>query len=363
MLPAGSLAAAVLATGWLLTAPAPPVPVAASGPPSPAAPGDARPTLAHSRGCRRPGVLADGVAFQPLLYGDATTAVGTAPTPAGDAVRLLLPDRCGVRHLQRVAQDRQPQFLGFAVADGVLFWTELRVSTGIGQASTEIWRVPLSGSALASLLTKDAGAAVFFESQYDLVVADGRVHWVAAAPGDALVTEVRSVPVVGGPVRVDRVTGAFALSAWPWLHSAPGVGSGPMRLRRLDTGAETVVAAPPLERVVWCRSIVSGAGAATRYDLVRPDGSDRRRIGGGTPSAVLYDVALLDRFEPVSDAAGASATTLGLRLLLSDLTDGRLVLVTETTGQVLGRDGVLWWSTGDQEALVWHSLDLRTLPR
>jgi hypothetical protein len=25
------------------------------------------------------------------------------------------------------------------------------------------------------------------------------------------------------------------------------------------------------------------------------------------------------------------------------------------------RAGVLWWSTGDQDSIVWHTLDLRTV--
>jgi hypothetical protein len=370
VVPAGSLAAAVLAAVWLIAAPtsAPPAPAAAPGPAVSAAvaPLTVGQRWPEAEVVDAPGTLKDGAAFQPLLYIDASTAVGTAPAPDGRAVRLLVRSAAGERPLQRVAQDRRPQFLGLTAADGVLFWAELTVEPS-GPGSTRIWRAPLDGSAAPAVLTAEAGAAVFFESQYDLVVAAGRVHWVAAAPGDTLVTEVRSVPVGGGPVRVDRVAGAFALSAWPWLQTAPGSGSGPLRLHNLDTGRDTVVPTSPVETVVcspvWCRSIVAGATGATRYDLTRPDGSDRRRVGGGTLSAVLYDVALLDRFEPVSDATGASATTLGLRLLLFDLTDGRLVLLADAAGQVLGRDGVLWWSTGDQEALLWHSLDLRTVPR
>ncbi|WP_433221253.1 hypothetical protein ACQP00_20105 [Dactylosporangium sp. CS-047395] len=37
--------------------------------------------------------------------------------------------------------------------------------------------------------------------------------------------------------------------------------------------------------------------------------------------------------------------------------------MTDEAGQVLGRDGTRWWSTGHNETLVRHSLDLRTLPR
>lgn len=369
MVPVGALAAAVVAAAWLVVAPAPQSPAArpAAVTSAPAALLPLGQRWPQAKVVDTPGVLADGAVLQPLLYVDADTAVGTAPTPNGDAVRLLVRTRGGVRQLQRVSQDRHPQFLGLAVAAGMLFWAQLEVQPS-GPATTQIWRAPLDGPAGAARLTADTGAAVFFESQYDLEVHDGRVYWVAAAPGDDLVTEVRSVPVAGGPVQMTRVPGAFGFAAWPWLRTAPGAaGGGPLRLHNLDTGRDLVVPASPVETVVcgavWCRSVVAGTAGATRYDLMRPDGSDRRRVGGGSLSAVLYDVALLDRFEPVSDATGASATTLGLRLLLYDLTDGRLILVADAAGQILGRDGMLWWSTGDENAPVWHSLDLRSLSR
>jgi hypothetical protein len=94
----------------------------------------------------------------------------------------------------------------------------------------------------------------------------------------------------------------------------------------------------------------------TRLDLMRPDGSDRHRIAGGTASAAVSDVALLDRFEVFStvDATGRS-------LLVYDERSRSSTLVADNTSQVLARGGMLWWQTGEQDTAEWHALDLRTL--
>ena len=54
-----------------------------------------------------------------------------------------------------------------------------------------------------------------------MVANAGRVYWTATAlaSGGEPATEVRSVPVEGGPVEVRTEPGEWSLSRWPWLVS------------------------------------------------------------------------------------------------------------------------------------------------
>src|SRR5258705_5904289 len=65
--------------------------------------------------------LSDGAIYTPMLYVDADTAVGTAPTPDGSAERLVLRTPGGERGLRRIEQSRFPQFLGFTPPHGGLY--------------------------------------------------------------------------------------------------------------------------------------------------------------------------------------------------------------------------------------------------
>jgi hypothetical protein len=184
------------------------------------------------------------------------------------------------------------------------------------------------------------------------------VHWAGAARSADVVTEVRSVALTGGKVTVRAVPGAYSMSAWPWLVSAGSGQAGPVDLVNLDTSAKVRVPAAQAELVTcspaWCRVLVlTGTGGPARVDLMRPDGSQRQRIAGGQASASTADVGLLDRFEVLSDN--------DRKLQLYDAKAKRAVLVSEGVGMVFARGGVLTWSTGDNEAMVWHALDLRAL--
>jgi hypothetical protein len=318
-----------------------------------------------------PGRVADGTPYAPALYLDARTSVGIATGRDGTA-RLLLRD--GDRppvELRRLPGSQNPQFAGFTAAGDDLVWAESTVSAD-GRGQTRIWRAgwrtgrraaPLTG---ADGDTGDTGDVVFFNSQYDLVLAGGRVYWAAAARTDDPQTEVRSVPLRGGAVSTRRVPGAYSLGAWPWLVSAANGQAGPVGLLNLSTGQKITVPSAATELVTcssaWCRVLVLSASAGpVRFDLMRPDGSQRQRVAGATASAAVQDVALLDRFEVVSMADGKGSATSSQRLLVYDARARRLVQVADGVGTVQARAGVLWWSTGDNEALTWHALDLRTL--
>jgi hypothetical protein len=318
-----------------------------------------------------PGQLPDGADYLPWLYPDPDTSVGTAPTPDGTATRLVV-RRAGTApvELRRIGNDRYPQFLAFTAAGDDVYWAESTAAAG-GRATTRIWHADWRSANLpAAQLTDDAGEPVFYNSQYDIVVADGQVHWVAAASIDRNATELRSVPVGGGRVSVRPLPGPYVLSAWPWLVSANG-NSGPLELVDLVSGEQVRVATSAAETVscspAWCRVRVLAASGASRLDLMRPDGSDRHRIAGGAEALSVVDVALLDRFEVLTAEDSRSADPLLVdtatrSLLLYDEKTRTTVTIADHAGIVTARAGTLWWSTGVAgKAASWHALDLSRL--
>jgi hypothetical protein len=361
-----SLAVALLAAGAFLAG-SPPKRVTST----PAAAAPALPALAGTWPAARPsdvpGLLSDGASYTPLVYLDQNTSIGSAPSPDRASVRILLRPGSGPpRELHRVGADQNPQFAGFTAVGDEAVWAESTADTA-GHAETRLWKVNWKTAAPPVALTTDTGDAIFFNSQYDLVVAGGRVYWAAAGRSAQVVTEVRSVALTGGKVKTREVPGAFSLSAWPWLVSAGSGQAGPVDLLDLDSGRKVHVPAAQTELVTcspaWCRVLVlSGTGGPARVDLMRPDGSDRQRVAGGQASASTADVALLDRFEVLSQNGATGSATSSQQVMLYDAAKKRTVLVSKAVGMVFARGGILSWSTGDNEALVWHALDLRTLP-
>jgi hypothetical protein len=219
----------------------------------------------------------------------------------------------------------------------------MRVSTTTGASSSQatpgppwpwscppwswrLWRFNWRRPGRAALVTADTGQAVFFQTQYDLVVADGKVHWAAAdLVANMPVTQIRSVPLTGGKVAVREERGTFVLSAWPWLVTPFSGRAEPARLINLATGEKVTVGHTPGELArcspAWCRVGITGEAGLVRTDLKRPDGSQRRRMAGGDAAPALNDVALLDRFEVLV------STVAGDRLELFDITAGRTVVI------------------------------------
>ncbi|GIE48597.1 hypothetical protein Ani05nite_21310 [Amorphoplanes nipponensis] len=307
-----------------------------------------------------PGNLRDGPLYHPGLFLDARTSVGTAPSPDGTAERLVLRGADGaVRELRRRPLSTNPDFSAFATAGDDLAWVE-----SADGGATELWTAKTSGGP-ARRLTTDTGNAVFFGSQWDLVLAGGRVHWAAAGPGGEPTTEIRSVALTGGAVAVREEPGSWALTAWPWLTDGGGDQAGTTRLRNTETGRDTPVETSGPELITcapaWCRVLVMNGDGLARIDLMHPDGSARRRIAGGAAGAAVPDVAVLDRFELLSETAPDSDLTGTAGLLVYDIKADRTVDVTPAADGVFCRNGVLWWATGDQDSLAWHTLDLRTV--
>jgi hypothetical protein len=312
-------------------------------------------------GARRadlPGTLADGTTFDPELFLTADTVLGTAPSRDGRRARLLLRTTGGLRELRRLPTGTAPGFDDFVVAGDDVAWAE-----SADEGPISIWSINLRNGRPARRLTADTGNAVFYGGQNDLVVAGGRVHWAASA-ADPAVTEIRSVALTGGPVTVRQERGTWGLSTWPWLTDAAGGPSSQIRLRDLSTGREVRVAMSAGDAAecspVWCRVMVSDSRGLVRIDLMRPDGSARRRIAGAGTLAAVVDVAILDRFEILSQAVPGSDVTGVAGLRVYDISTGDTVDIAAGAGSAFARAGVLWWSTGSAEAARWHSLDLRT---
>jgi hypothetical protein len=308
-----------------------------------------------------PGNLADGPVFQPVFFTDARTAVGTAPSPDGTQLRLLVRSADGsIRELRRMPIDAGSQFAAFTPDGDRLAWAE----TAAG-GRTRMWIADLAAGGAARLLTADTGNALFFDSQYDMVIADGRLHWTSAGPGGSAVTEVRSVALTGGPVQVRREKGTWSLTAWPWLVDGFGDRTGTTRLRdtvRLrdvavpSTGVELLTCTP-----TWCRVMIMDETGLARIEVMHPDGTARERVAGGGAAAALTDVMVLDRFEVISEAGPDSDLTGTERLLIFDIATRSTVDLAAEAQSAAYRGGVLWWSTGDQDNTVWHTIDLRTV--
>jgi hypothetical protein len=348
------LGAALIAGTFLLAGPA------TYHPPT-SAPAPASVAWPKAQGSTFQGTLADGSTYEPLAFLDAKTSVGTAPTRDAKTVRLVLRGTDGsIRALRLLPADRKPSFRDVTADGKVLVWAEQVTGQHLA-----LWTMDLRDARPARLLTADTGDAAFYDSQYDLLIRDGRVHWTARAGGVAEATELRSVALTGGPVEVRTRPGTWQFSTWPWLVDGAFSPDGTTTLHNLDTNRDLAV---PRKRrdtprcgPTWCRVLSLAGDGSTHIDLMHPDGTARQRIGGDTAHSPLGDVGLLDRFEVVSLIGTTADVTGTMQLLVFDLATRRPVQVSLGARTVAYRGGMLWWSTGDQSVAVWHSIDLRTV--
>jgi hypothetical protein len=314
----------------------------------------------HAAGSTVDTGLADGTAYQPRFFVDAVTSVGTAPDPEGRTMRLLLRGvDSSLRELRSRPLAEAPSFGNFTITGDDLAWVE-----GTNGASLQLWTVNLRDGQPARPVTTDTGPAVFGGSQHDLVIADGRLYWVAANPGRRDVTEVRSVALAGGPVDFRTEPGAWELSTWPWLVNGPGDPDGATSLRNLLTNGHLAVATSPRHTArcgpTWCQ-VLSTVDGGYRVELMHPDGSARETVSSGDASPAIAAVVPLDRFVVLAQADTYSGLTGTKHLLVFELATRRTVEVSPAARTVSYTGGVLWWSTGTQAAPVWHALDLRTV--
>ncbi|WP_199512036.1 hypothetical protein [Nucisporomicrobium flavum] len=351
--PGLGLAAALAAAALLLA-----VPPAAQGRrsgPTPAAlawPGAQKDALAAT--------LADGTAYEPGAFLDAHTSIGTAPSRDGKLMRLLRRGPDGsVRQLRALPAAAHPSFQGITVTGDLLAWFERTDGDRL-----ELWAADLRAGRPAHRVTADTGQARFYRSESDLVAADGRLRWVAAGAGGT--TEVRSAAVAGGPVEVRPVPGTWRLLAWPWMADGVAESAGAGTLRNLVTGQDVAVTRTRKGATScspsWCQVVSLDGDGYSRIELMRPGGGDRRVVAGGTAATEIVDVAPLDRFEVFVQVGRTAELTGNAELLAYEIATRRTVQISPDAGQIGYRGGVLWWSTGNQETFVRHSLDLRTVP-
>jgi len=364
-----ALAAGLAAAALLLGLPGPKQPATAPADPvragsgAPALPGVAD-VWPSARPFGIPATLTDGSAYSALVVVDANTTIGQATSPDGlRSTLVVVPATGAVRPLQSHLVNDGGSFDGITVTPDRLYWMHT-VSDADGHATASLWTADRSGG-VPRQLTADVGQPLFYGSAYDVQLVDGRLYWTAARPGRPDQTELRSVAAGGGPVTVRVLDGPWAMTAWPWLDTAANAIGAPMRLFDLTSGA-TVEARVPASRQVscgraWCRIIPAGGTGDGETDLVRPDGSDLRRIGGATATPIASDVALRDRFEVLLSTVASNATTTVSRLTVYDIAHRREVLLSPAATSAAARGDFVWWSTGDQETLAWHGLDLRTL--
>ncbi|GIF46023.1 hypothetical protein DFJ67_5455 [Asanoa ferruginea] len=310
------------------------------------------------------GTLPDGTTYTPAFFLDAGTSVGSALSTDGGSVRLVVVRGSGnVRELRRLPAEAAPQFHGFVAGEGRLAWAE-SVADARGTLTTSMWVMAADGTGAGRRIAADAGDVRQTDSAYELSIADGRLHWTAVA-GES--TEVRSVSLDGTGARTTSVPGLWSPVAWPWLlDSSDVIGGGRVRLMdRVRNVTQQFVAGQtefPECGATWCRAIVMDDDQGNgRIDLMRIDGTQRREIARADAGFPVSDVAVLDRFEFLTDLTPATRAQRGRPLSIYDIARGGAVRVASDAVSVLCRGGYLWWSSGFDDRLAWHVIDLRTL--
>jgi hypothetical protein len=317
----------------------------------------------NARPVALPAVLPDGWTYAPMGVVDASTTVGFAGSPGDKQTALVvLTDPAHPRQLQTVAPGGGAYIDAVAATNDQVYWIRSTFDA-TGQEHAVVWVADLAGGPPRQLA--EAGAPALRGSRYELQIVDGRVYWVTTPTTGTPTTEVHSVAINGGTVDTQTVDGTLALTAWPWLTT--GVGALGSHTELVNLRTNQTIAVPTLAdqqltcSPTWCRVVTSGPGGGTVV-LMRPDGRDKQTIAEAGEGAALADVALLDRFEVLTRPASNNRASTSQRLVLYDLSTRRRILIDAAVGPTLGaRGNWLWWSTGDNEALTWHLLDLLTL--
>lgn len=309
-----------------------------------------------------PALLPDGSTFTPKLFLDARTSIGTAPSPDRKWLRLLrrAPDG-SLQQLRRLPSDKHPFFGNVTAAGKLVAWAE---NTGSGHP--ELWTVSLGDRRPARRVTTDTGNASLNDSQFSLTITKGRLNWVSADPKRVDVTQVRSVALTGGPVERRSENGTWEWSTWPWLVNGVTRPGGTTKLRNLESKQEIAVhRTPGLSTTscspTWCRVLTLTSDGTSHIDLMRPDGSGRKRIAGNLAQPAINDVAPLERFEVVAQGGPNSDLTRNAQLIVVEIATRQTVELSRDAANVFYAGGMLWWSNGTQEAVNWHTLDLRTV--
>ncbi|MEV6525070.1 hypothetical protein AB0M43_24240 [Longispora sp. NPDC051575] len=348
--------AALLGVALLLALPAPVAPTAPAGPAPAVELAVAWPGVATGT---TTGTLVDGRTYEPALYLDPDTSLGWLSTwlnPAKRTTTYVLRTGDEVRELVPWTADKLRTVDAVAATATRVYWFQGTRDAVTGD-KTQALHVADRAGGPPRQVTDDVGTPLLFGSAYDLQVVDGRLRWAADLPDG---TEVRSVAEDGGEVTRTPVQGDLVLRAWPWATSPWTPQGTPVELVDLVGGARRTVPAQTGEQVScgaeWCRFTTTGT-----LELRRPDGGDKRRIGGGDAQTLGFALGSTGRFELYSTPGAANATSVTSTIWLYDPVARRSVRIVDVASGVNARDGFLFWSTGDHETLMWHTLELAKL--
>jgi hypothetical protein len=357
------IAAGAAAIVFLTVLPAPHRPATAvSAAATRAGPATLRTVWPRAVGFTIPAGFADGSVYTPRVIIDPATSIGELARPDGIRTDLVVAAAGGPpRVLQAQTVTGGGSYDGITVTAARIYWMRT-LSDANGDPHTALWSAARAGGP-ATQLTAATGAPTFSNSADDLHAVGDRLYWTSGHPGHPDQTEIRSIPLAGGAVTVRVLAGAWQPTAWPWLVTTPGA-PGPSRLHNLASGAERTIITPPGMLAscspTWC-SLSSDNAAPRPAQLIRPDGTDRRTIGATNAVDIDIDVAPLGRFELLDTVTVESAQIVLSALTLYDIHTRKTVVIDPATTNAASRGNYVWWSTGDNETLTWHGLDLRTL--
>jgi hypothetical protein len=316
-----------------------------------------------------PGLLPSGDTYEPQVMIADGLSMGTAKSPDGRRVSLVSIDArhtaAAVTVLQADLPAESVDYDAYAVtATDVYVMRSTANANGI--ATESLWRVPRAGGRPVEVLA-DAGQALFQGSANDLQAADGTLRWIATDPHDPSRTDLDTMPLPGGPLTSRRLDGQYTLSTYPMLYSGQQDDPPTPQLTDSLTGTVTTVhTAAPAATLCdpgWCVMQTSDEAGANTVTLSRPDGSRLQHLGDTGTSLITADATLAGRFVGLTEQTAAQAATLtpATQLWLYDIDRRRSVEITTAATASAGAGSWLWWSTGDNETLTWHALDLTTL--
>ncbi|MDQ1653336.1 MAG: hypothetical protein QOI35_2536 [Cryptosporangiaceae bacterium] len=310
-----------------------------------------------------PSVLPGGSPFRPKLVLNPSATVGVATSPDKRRVSLVIASGSGSARTLRTGTAGLVSFAAITAYGDQLFWLDNDIGTS-GQQHTSLWSARVAGAGPPQRLAADVATPNVDGTRYSLQLDGGRLYWADSQQLDATVTRLRSIPVEGGQVTTRTVPGRWQLSAWPWLATLPSPGK-PAALLNLVTGARTEVRARAGEALLcgpsWCRVTAGDVRQPQDTTLMRPDGTHSQRIATGGTTAITDEVALQGHFEPLGGAVNPNGITTATPLTLYDLRTASTVLIDPAATDARASGDYLWWSSGDNETLSWHGLDLRAL--
>jgi hypothetical protein len=317
-----------------------------------------------------PGTVLSNWAYQPQVIVAGGESIGTAKSPDGTVISLVDVDSrrspASVRVVQSGLDSKKVSFDAFAVTGTDVYFMR-NTTNDAGYGTESLWRLPRTGGGGAIRVVADAGEALFDGSIDDIQVAAATLRWIATAPDDESKTVLESMSLPAGPVSTRLLDGQYTLTTYPMLYSGQLRDPATPQLTDSSTGKVSQVHITQPSGAScdpqWCVMLASDTNGAYIVQLCRPDGSALTHLGDGNTHLAITDPTLLDRFVALTEQTQAmiNAPNPTEQLWLYDIGQRHDVEITGAASAVAGAGGWLWWSTGDNETLTWHALDLTAL--